>query len=451
MIPLRFSLWKLCLFLWLLVSPQGVWASKEAEATCDADGTCSSNTQQQLVVEFVNDSTFRADIFYDDGRFGVNVATVESRGGSVELNSFVGDSFFVTRHGVREGLFDLETDQQYRFTVTRDDETFVIPKKAAPSQNLCQDRYSICTYEAKRGECWANPGWMIVHCCKSCGEFAGMDAERLIDPKIRCSREYLNMTEPTWQPGDLNDLFVSWITDEQFQQFEPKVISSPQPEVYGGQIQRSDDPSGSPPWVVVFENFLSDKEADALIAGGELVGFQRSTDQGRTNSAGEQERVVSTSRTSSNAWCVHECEALPEVNAVTKRIEQVTKIPRKNYEQFQILEYENGQFYRMHHDSSAQSQEKIAGPRILTFFLYLTDVEEGGETKFNKLGVSVAPKRGRALVWPSVYDDKPGVWDPRMYHEARPVISGVKYAANHWIHLYDFNAANKWGCTGSFG
>jgi len=86
----------------------------------------------------------------------------------------------------------------------------------------------------------------------------------------------------------------------------------------------------------------------------------------------------------------------------------------------------------------------------LTFFLYLSDVEEGGETTFNKLGLEVKPKLGRALVWPSVRDDEPDFWDDRTYHEAMPVIKGKKYAANHWIHLNDYEGPNLWGCTGSF-
>lgn len=75
----------------------------------------------------------------------------------------------------------------------------------------------------------------------------------------------------------------------------------------------------------------------------------------------------------------------------------------------------------------------------------------GGETKFNKLNdLKVKPRKGRALVWPSVLDDDPNYFDSRMYHEAMPVIKGKKYAANHWIHQYDFRKPNEWGCTGSF-
>lgn len=47
------------------------------------------------------------------------------------------------------------------------------------------------------------------------------------------------------------------------------------------------------------------------------------------------------------------------------------------------------------------------GPRILTFFIYLTDVELGGETYFPSLGIDVKPKKGRALLWTNVQDGNP--------------------------------------------
>ena len=90
------------------------------------------------------------------------------------------------------------------------------------------------------------------------------------------------------------------------------------------------------------------------------------------------------------------------------------------------------------------------GPLILTFFLYLSDVEEGGETAFPTLGLTVKPKRGRALLWPGVSDLQPGSIDHRTLHEARPVIRGMKYAVNSWIHMFNFKVPNLWGCTGAF-
>jgi len=261
----------------------------------------------------------------------------------------------------------------------------------------------------------------------------------LIDPQIRCSKENLNITDPIWKPGDLNKLFTSWATEERFKEYDPIVLSSPD-GAYGGI---------SGPWVMTFDNFLTDEESEALEYGGQISGFQRSTDQGAVNSLGEMEQVVSKSRTSSNAWCREQCEALPGVESSTRKIESVTNIPRKNYESFQILEYNNNQFYRMHHDSTGRDTTP-SGPRILTFFLYLSNVEEGGETHFNKLGISVKPSKGKALVWPSVLNDDPSFWDDRMFHEAKSVIQGKKIAANAWIHLNDFVGPNHWGCTGSF-
>ena len=61
----------------------------------------------------------------------------------------------------------------------------------------------------------------------------------------------------------------------------------------------------------------------------------------------------------------------------------------------------------MHHDVGYIDNAISPGPRMLTFFLYLSDVEEGGETNFPFLGVSVKPKKGRALLWPSMMDADP--------------------------------------------
>ena len=91
-----------------------------------------------------------------------------------------------------------------------------------------------------------------------------------------------------------------------------------------------------------------------------------------------------------------------------------------------------------------------SGPRILTFFLYLSDVEEGGETNFPRLNLSVKPRKGKAVLWPSVLNEDPTKQDTRTDHGSLPVIKGTKYAANSWIHLYDFETSNLWGCTGTF-
>ena len=106
--------------------------------------------------------------------------------------------------------------------------------------------------------------------------------------------------------------------------------------------------------------------------------FARSTDQGSVDKYGEQSKIVFEERTSENAWCT----GPPRVSSsrpveVMSRIEKVTGIPTENYESFQVLRYQLGQEYRAHHDMSRTDNRLACGPRVYTFFLYLSDVEEG--------------------------------------------------------------------------
>ena len=49
---------------------------------------------------------------------------------------------------------------------------------------------------------------------------------------------------------------------------------------------------------------------------------------------------------------------------------------------------------REHHDQNAP-RHSAWGPRLYTFFMFLSEVEQGGETVFPRLNVSVAPKKVR--------------------------------------------------------
>jgi prolyl 4-hydroxylase len=125
---------------------------------------------------------------------------------------------------------------------------------------------------------------------------------------------------------------------------------------------------------------------------------------------------------------------------VIDRITDLTNIPEVNSEWLQMLRYEEGEYYRSHHDYIEHQIDRQEGVRILTVYLYLNDLdeEEGGGTQFTNLGgLTVQPKHGRALLWPSVLDEDPHMKDRRTMHQALPVTKGsgaVKYGANAWIH-----------------
>lgn len=194
------------------------------------------------------------------------------------------------------------------------------------------------------------------------------------------------------------------------------------------------------PWVITLENFITDEECESLIQAGATLGYNPSVETYTLRDGSQAEDFESQSRTSTNAWCDDECRDDPAVKRVQERIATVTGFPVENSEDLQLLHYEEGQFYKVHHDLIGAHIDGPSGPRVLTFFLYLNDVEKGGGTRFPELlsgapPVTVQPKRGTALVWPSVLDKDVNMGDFRTEHEALTVVSGVKYGANAWIHL----------------
>ena len=224
----------------------------------------------------------------------------------------------------------------------------------------------------------------------------------------------------------------------------PSIIADGEDRILSQQVDQE-----QPPWLITFDNFLTEEECDAMIQLGHKSEYQRSKDVGALQTDGSYDSIVSQSRTSENAWCSHQkkCRSQEIPNRIHERIATVTGIKANHSEDFQILKYEPGQFYRRHHDYIELQADRQCGPRVLTFFLYLNDVEEGGATNFPLLNIAVRPKKGQAVLWPSVLNSDPKVKDPRTDHEAQDVIRGIKFGANAWLHLYDYMAASEMGCT----
>eukprot|EP00964_Phaeocystis_antarctica_P045596 scaffold26258_cov60-Phaeocystis_antarctica.AAC.1 len=61
-------------------------------------------------------------------------------------------------------------------------------------------------------------------------------------------------------------------------------------------------------------------------------------------------------------------------------------------------------------------------------------------------GIMVQPKAGSAILWPSTLDAAPMHADHRTNHAAQPVTQGIKFAANMWIHQFDFKTPSERGC-----
>lgn len=91
-----------------------------------------------------------------------------------------------------------------------------------------------------------------------------------------------------------------------------------------------------------------------------------------------------------------------------------------NMEFPQLLHYSTEEgFYKAHADSGPSIQ------RIFSAILYLNNVEEGGETYFNKFNVSVKPVAGRLVLFPAEFP---------YIHEAKTPKSNDKFAIVTWFN-----------------
>ena len=305
----------------------------------------------------------------------------------------------------------------------------------------CKNQHELCSYWAVIGECERNQSYMKTSCapaCRSC---------HLIDFDTRCPALPESENPSIYKRGDMHMMFTDIATGK-LNEFRPMIHVRPDVRVDTQNDSSNVILGERMPWVVTFDSFLTDEECDKLIALGYAEGYERSKDVGNKKADGSYDGYESQSRTSENAWCSKDtCANDPIVKSIMKKIERVTGVPESNSEYLQILRYEGGQFYKAHHDYIKHQQFRNGGPRILTFFLYLSDVEEGGGTRFPHLDVTVLPKKGKALLWPSVLSDDPFSVDVSTRHEALPVVKGVKFAANAWLHLKDYRAAHELGCA----
>ncbi|KAF5833417.1 hypothetical protein DUNSADRAFT_10286 [Dunaliella salina] len=122
----------------------------------------------------------------------------------------------------------------------------------------------------------------------------------------------------------------------------------------------------------------------------------------------------------------------------------------------QVLRYMDGQKYDAHwdwFDDVRHKQAPGADNRYATVLLYLSEVEEGGETTLplataideeaqqlsnasqcaSRMGIAIKPKKGNALLFFDM-DISGSKGDRRALHAACPTLKGTKWTATKWIH-----------------
>ncbi|CAK8671019.1 unnamed protein product [Clavelina lepadiformis] len=137
-------------------------------------------------------------------------------------------------------------------------------------------------------------------------------------------------------------------------------------------------------------------------------------------------------RVAKSAWL--EDSDADVIGQVSRRIVDLTGLSLDSAEMLQVANYGVGGQYEPHYDFFGKhvAIDENSGNRIATFLIYLSDVTNGGSTVFLEPKVGVRPIRGSAAFWYNL--DPAGVPDRRTRHAACPVLTGVKWVANKWIH-----------------
>lgn len=177
-------------------------------------------------------------------------------------------------------------------------------KKNTAATTNCVDKQSNCRQLKDNGQCENDPGNMAINCPRTC-KYCHLQTQ-----EVRCNRKFLNLTSTlAYKRGGMSAMFAN--------------IPVEFGERYGVQVHSRD------PWVVSFDHFLTPKECDDLIRAGRKSTnqWQRSVEFTGQDKSGEAIRTAREARTSSSLWCEGGCYHSPAAKAVSKKIEEVVKIP----------------------------------------------------------------------------------------------------------------------------
>ena len=139
-------------------------------------------------------------------------------------------------------------------------------------------------------------------------------------------------------------------------------------------------------------------------------------------------------RTSKSVALRGSTPAQGEVACYERLLSLLPTITPESCEALTLIKYDAGDSLAPHYDANrAADAEDVArgGQTLATLLVYLNDVEDGGCTRFNKLGITVAPKKGDAcLFFPA---DAAGQFDERMEHEGEAP-RAEKWIGRIWVH-----------------
>lgn len=127
----------------------------------------------------------------------------------------------------------------------------------------------------------------------------------------------------------------------------------------------------------------------------------------------------------------------PVVGTVDRKISDLLGLPLASSEPIQGQRYAAGQEFKPHTDTFEPGGYDFfvhtaeTGQRTWTAMIYLNEPEEGGATRFKRIGKTVQPERGKLLAWNNLLSD--GRPNPATLHQGMKVRRGTKYIVTKWF------------------
>jgi len=202
------------------------------------------------------------------------------------------------------------------------------------------------------------------------------------------------------------------------------------------------------PRAYLFPNFIDPVKCDHIVD----LATRRLEPSSLALKKGETEENTQNIRTSQGTFLSRSDDPDGILAWVEDKIAVVSGVPSGHGEAFNFLRYQPNQHYDSHFDyfDPEDGYERSQSQRIATVLMYLSDVEEGGETVFQlegrdglkrlrtidykacDTGIKIKPRKGDALLFWSMDPDGKTL-DKHALHGGCPVVSGTKHVMTKWI------------------
>ena len=194
------------------------------------------------------------------------------------------------------------------------------------------------------------------------------------------------------------------------------------------------------PYIFIINDFFNSDECDHIIS---LVPHLK---LGKSPSRVRQDKsalVDYKSRKCQTTSIYKNNPIFPELFPYREKIMNLTNVTEEQLEVMNISRYLNGDYFIPHNDAYSPDnwafKQGICNTeysnRVVTVLIYLNEVDEGGETRFNDLNLDIKPKKGMALIFfpgnlPN--DLNPGKPSENVTHEGRQPINCEKWILQQW-------------------